>query len=80
MAYMARLDMAINMVFMGVFSKIKQKWRSTLKTVPKNMQMVQSCGQNKFVTKILALSLVFWPRFDLILRSLGGPLNLFGFE
>ena len=39
------LDMAINMVFIGVFSKVHQKCRSTVKTGSKNMPMVKSYGQ-----------------------------------
>jgi hypothetical protein len=38
------------------------KCRSILKTVSQNMQMVKSNGQNKFIAKIKAISLVF--RFD----------------
>ena len=49
---------------MGVFSKKHQKCKSTVKTFSKNMQMVKSDGQNKFVTKIMAITLLFLPRFD----------------
>jgi hypothetical protein len=40
-------------------SKVEQKCRSTVKTVSKNMQMAKSYGQNKFIAKIMAISLVF---------------------
>jgi hypothetical protein len=39
--------------------KIQKKCRSTEKTVSKNIKLVKSCGQNKFDTKIMALSFVF---------------------
>jgi hypothetical protein len=40
-------------------SKVEQKCISTAKTVSKNMQMVKSYGRNKFIAKIMAISLVF---------------------
>jgi hypothetical protein len=48
-ALRAHFDMARTM---GVMSKFSKKCRSTVKTVSKNIQMVKSCGQNKFVNEI----------------------------
>jgi hypothetical protein len=76
LAVMARL----NMVFMGFLLKELQKCRLTAKTVYKYVQMVKSYGQNRFVTKMVAISLVFLTDFELILSYLEGPLNLLGFE
>jgi hypothetical protein len=55
LAITSRIEMAINMVFMRVYLKIYQRCRSIAK-----MQMVKSNGQNKFIAKIMAISLVFW--------------------
>ena len=43
--------------------KLQQKCRSTVKTVSKIMEMAKSYGQNKTFTEIMAISLVFLPRF-----------------
>jgi hypothetical protein len=64
-AVMAHLNMAINMVFMGVYAKFI-KIADQQQHISENMQMVKSCCKNKFVTQIMAISLVFWPQFDQI--------------
>ena len=65
LAIMADLNMAMNIVFMGVFSKC----RSAAKTVSKNMRLAKSYDQNKFIAKIMAISFVFWPNLLAHLRD-----------
>jgi hypothetical protein len=44
-------------------SKVKQKCRSTVKTVSKNMQMAKSYCRNEFIFKIMAISLDILAQF-----------------
>ena len=62
MAIMAVMALYRNGLKYGLpwcLSKVEQKCRSTVKTVSKNMQMAKSYGRNKFIAKIMAVSLVF---------------------
>ena len=59
MVVMAHFDMAMNMAFMGVFSRIQHKCRSTVKLVSKYMEMVKSYGKIKFSLKLWPFLLYF---------------------
>jgi hypothetical protein len=63
------LNMAINMVFMGVFFEIQQKCSSTLKTVSNNMHLAKNYDQTKFFAQIMAISFAFGPNFSASLRD-----------
>jgi hypothetical protein len=67
-AVMARLEMAINMVFIGVFSKNSKNSDQQPKRF-KNMNVVKSCDRNKFIAEKMAISLVFSTHLSLHLRD-----------
>ena len=51
----------------GLYGRLfekQQKCRSTVKTVSKDMRSVKSYGQNKIISRIMAISFVFWPIFS----------------
>ena len=73
-AFMAHLDMFIHMTFFGVSSKFSKRADQQRKQFKKYTD-VKKLRQKQICHQKMAISLVFLPGFDLILRQLEGPLN-----
>ena len=60
----------------GSLFKKDQKCKLTVKRVSKNMILVNMYGQNKCISKIVAIFPIFWPGFGLMLSLVEVALNM----